>query len=203
MMVTGLQEVAQGGLTPSKHLRACRYLSAPLLKPDLQAYGRKPCAKSCRVKSPFTIIKELINVQDDCFHTTNLPPNCRNILQAEASSRRDCQMHPQFKDPTAHEINKDPLVTNAMKARLAYLRIMINLNLLKHAKKGHKETETFWNQVNDNLATLLWNGVNTASNVSAQDTSLPTEAKIFAEMKTLTAKEKERVEVEEGALTYK
>ncbi|KNZ50654.1 hypothetical protein VP01_430g3 [Puccinia sorghi] len=50
---------------------------------------------------------------------------------------------------------------------------------------------------------VSWNGANTASNVSAQDTSLPTEVKILAEMKTLTAKEKEQLEVEEGALTSK
>ncbi|KNZ44937.1 hypothetical protein VP01_8672g1, partial [Puccinia sorghi] len=41
---------------------------------------------------------------------------------------------------------------------------------------------------------VLWNGANTARNVSVQDASFPTKAAILTEMKTLTAKEKERLE---------
>ncbi|KNZ64695.1 uncharacterized protein VP01_1003g2 [Puccinia sorghi] len=151
----------------------CSNICQILLKPDLQAYGGKPGAKyfaGLCSSFPFIPKQELIDTQDDCFHTANLPPNWRNdlqavnelktlitnILKAEKSflgriikgglveNKKALapplaklvgdvysQMHPQFKDATAHDINKDPLVTNAAKARQVYLRIMIHLNLLK------------------------------------------------------------------------
>ncbi|KNZ51267.1 hypothetical protein VP01_4015g1 [Puccinia sorghi] len=122
------------------------------------------------------LFQEFIDAQDDCFHMANLPPNwgnnlpavneldtlITNILKAKKEGPGPLaklvgdvysQMHPQLKDAMSHDIQKDPLVTNAAKARLAYLRIMIHLSLLENAKKGHKETTTFWNQINEKLAT--------------------------------------------------
>ncbi|KNZ49021.1 uncharacterized protein VP01_525g6 [Puccinia sorghi] len=126
-----------------------------LLKPDLQAYGRKPGAKSRGVKSPFTIIKELINAQDDCFHTANLPPNWRNnlrsfeksflgrIIKAGLVDNKKApalplaklvgdvysQMHPQLKDATAHDINKAHYVPRKVTKRPQHFGIRLMTTL--------------------------------------------------------------------------
>ncbi|OAV86644.1 hypothetical protein PTTG_29794 [Puccinia triticina 1-1 BBBD Race 1] len=51
------------------------------------------------------------------------------------------QMTTRYKDVENHKINADSSITNAAKARLAYLRLMIHLNQLQQAKsKGKKSS---------------------------------------------------------------
>ncbi|KNZ48192.1 uncharacterized protein VP01_5847g2 [Puccinia sorghi] len=133
MMFTGLQEVASGMASqptpppPPSAMRSDPFKTPQslrvfirsnirqiLLELDLQAYGHKPGAKSHGVKSPFTLIKELINAQDDCFHTTNLPPNWRNDLQ---------------------DVNElDTLITNILKAKKSFLGRIIKVGLVDNKK---------------------------------------------------------------------
>ncbi|KNZ48868.1 hypothetical protein VP01_5356g1 [Puccinia sorghi] len=95
MMFTGLQEVAARMASqptppppsatrsdPVKTPQSLRVfirsnICQILLKPDLQAYGRKPGAKSRGVKSPFTIIKVSIGAPQlpDCAQHFPLSPN--------------------------------------------------------------------------------------------------------------------------------
>jgi hypothetical protein len=55
----------------------------------------------------------------------------------------------RFKDVPSPQINKE--VTKVDKARLAYLRIMINLNRHRRHVDGDPKTPTFWHQIDDDL----------------------------------------------------
>ncbi|KNZ59034.1 uncharacterized protein VP01_1812g5 [Puccinia sorghi] len=175
-----------------------------LLRPDLQAFDRKPGSKARVVKTLFTLIKEMIDAQDEQFHTAHFPPNWRDDWQAAEKNLlgriiKAGLTENEIVPPLPELVADDALITNAAKARLAYLRIMIHLNQLERVKNCNKETATCCNQIDDDLATQrkkepifrlafgsliikkdreLWNGQNTASNVSAQAAALPTEAEI-------------------------
>jgi hypothetical protein len=113
-------------------------------------------------------------------------------------------MLPRFKDVPSPKINKE--VTKVNKARLAYLRLMINLNRHRRDVDGDPKTPTFWHQINDDLKAragkgklykfafsqlvlrkdcALWNGKQTINVVAVGDFALPTKNEIAAEVNQL------------------
>jgi len=122
----------------------------------------------------------------------------------------------RYKDVPSSRINKE--VSKADKARLAYLRLMINLNRHQRIENGEAKTPTFWHQIDDDLnmrtgksrsyriafAQLilkkdraLWNGINTINDVSPDDFALPTEEEIQGEEERNKGKAEEVEEEEE------
>ncbi|PLW48230.1 hypothetical protein PCANC_05265 [Puccinia coronata f. sp. avenae] len=110
-------------------------------------------------------------------------------------------MLPRFKNVPSPQINQE--VPKADKARLAYLRLMININRHQRNVAGDAKTPTFWHQINDDLQArvgkgemyklafaqlilrkdrTLWNGNNTINDVNPPDFALPTEDEIAAEV---------------------
>ncbi|KNZ45213.1 uncharacterized protein VP01_8387g1, partial [Puccinia sorghi] len=97
-------------------------------------------------------------------------------------------MHPRFKDLSKEQININSMVTKAVKARLAYLRLVINLN--RHQRLTDSKGPKFWHQIDNDLQDrmrqgriysfafaqlilkkdrALWNGTNTVNTVSVDD----------------------------------
>jgi hypothetical protein len=128
-------------------------------------------------------------------------------------------MLPRFKDVPSPKINKE--VTKVNKARLAYLRLMINLNRHRRDVDGDPKTPTFWHQINDDLKAragkgklykfafsqlvlrkdrALWNGRQTIYEVAVADFALPTETEIDAALEQLNGQpapeDKEEAEIE-------
>jgi hypothetical protein len=125
----------------------------------------------------------------------------------------------RFKDVPSPQINKE--VTKVDKARLAYLRIMINLNRHRRHVDGDPKTPTFWHQIDDDLQAragkgkmykfafaqlvlrkdrALWNGRRTINEVAVADFALPTKNEIAAELERLNGQpapeDKEEPEIE-------
>ncbi|PLW36921.1 hypothetical protein PCANC_21205 [Puccinia coronata f. sp. avenae] len=117
------------------------------------------------------------------------------------AASRHFGMLPPFKDVPGAQINKE--VSKVNKARLAYLRLMINLNQHQGIIDGDPKTPTFWHQIDDDLQArvgkgrlykfafaqlilrkdrALWNGRKTIEDVHAADFALPTENEIAAEI---------------------
>ena len=110
-------------------------------------------------------------------------------------------MHSIFRDVSLDSISQDARITNAAKARLAYIRLMITRNQLERAKNAGANTPTFWNQIDDDLQVrmrhpptyhfafsklilqkdqALWDGTRSYGDITMDDVSLPTEAEIQA-----------------------
>ncbi|PLW43024.1 hypothetical protein PCANC_10020 [Puccinia coronata f. sp. avenae] len=202
---------------------------AVLLRSDLDAYGRRGVRKTMNAKTPFSIMKALIAKQDQAF-LNKLPPNYRD----------DAKWLSQFKSLLTDTLKADKhklltIIQNSLptgsdprpeirkfdRARLAYIRLMININRRQRAEKGEGNTQRFWNQIDDNLMARagkgkvyhlafakliirkdqsLWNGKRTVNDVTAAKCALPTKAKMIAKAARLLGRpEEEDVEDDDDA----
>ncbi|OAV90380.1 hypothetical protein PTTG_08299 [Puccinia triticina 1-1 BBBD Race 1] len=221
-------------------------LKRVLLQPDLDSFGRVTSLKNRHLKTPFSMVKDLIDKQGDQWIASNLCENWRDnanevekvdklitkrlkgdkstlatIIRsglddpngvpklAELVTTVYSQMTPRHKDANCAAVNKDPKITPAAKARLAYLQLIIHINNCRHeaAKGTTTKVPNFWTQIEDDLAArnsksdlyhyafstliykkdrALWNGTRIAASVSAEEAALPTEDEIQEKMNERT-----------------
>ncbi|KAA1089609.1 hypothetical protein PGT21_024896 [Puccinia graminis f. sp. tritici] len=122
-------------------------------------------------------------------------------------------MLPRYKDTPLPQVYSD--VPPPARARLSYIRFMINLNRIQREGKTKGETPTFWHQIKDDLNARidkgrlyryafgqlilrkdkrLWDGATALDEVDPDDCALPTEAEIEAEIAGLSAEQSSQAE---------
>ncbi|PLW24519.1 hypothetical protein PCASD_07480 [Puccinia coronata f. sp. avenae] len=123
-----------------------------------------------------------------------VPKLCKLVADAYSA------MLPRFKDVPSPDIYQ--AVSKPDRARLAYLRLMMNWNRHQRQIAADPKTATFWHQVDDDLQArvgkpktyrfafaqlvlrkdrALWDGTRTVDDLNDADFALPTEREIAAE----------------------
>ena len=108
--------------------------------------------------------------------------------------------HPQFSDANEKQIMESPLMTKLAQARIAYLRLMINVHRHRRASGTDGAPASFWDLIDEDLEARnrknkiynvafaqlvyekdiqLWNGKRSLANVATEDQGLPDEEKIL------------------------
>ncbi|EFP84193.2 uncharacterized protein PGTG_10571 [Puccinia graminis f. sp. tritici CRL 75-36-700-3] len=136
---------------------------------------------------------------------TNLPSPPEKVPSIkELVSSVFIAMHPRYKNTPKQQVYGQ--VPPPTRARLAYIRFMINLNRIQREGKKKGETPTIWHQINDDLNSRvgqtrmyryafgqlilakderLWDGQTALDEVDPDDCALPTEAEIATEIARL------------------
>ncbi|EFP88122.2 uncharacterized protein PGTG_12569 [Puccinia graminis f. sp. tritici CRL 75-36-700-3] len=186
-----------------------------LLNPKLDVYGHRGNRSNKKAETPYSMMK----LKADKFKLSTIIQSCLPSPPKKAPPLKQLVgsvyigMLPRYKDTLLPQVYSD--VPPPARARLSYIRFMINLNRIQRKGKTKGKTPTFWHQIKDDLNARidkgrlyqyafgqlilrkdkrLWDGATALDEVDPDDCALPTEAEIEAEIAGLSAEQSSQAE---------